>query len=139
MKAVPRVLRSAAALTLAVLCSGCLSLSGEFGTRISQDALLRVEDGKTTREEITSWFGPPSAFYNPTVLDLIVGNYGGEDIQAPLLNDVFSYRYIENRTSVFFIPLLFARLDARGTAETLVVFFDENGRVRYHAFRRDEP
>jgi hypothetical protein len=130
-----------------ILGSGCISLSGSFGTQISHEALDRIEVGKTTRDEILAWFGPPSAFYNPTFLDVILAREGelsglAEDLEieasAPVLNDVFTYRYIENDTRAVFIPIVFGRVDAAATYETLTVFFDEEGRVEYHAFRRDE-
>lgn len=133
-RALPRV----GATLLALLCCGCISFSGEFGTRISPDAVSRVRDGETTREEITSWFGPPSAFYSPTFLDVILGDQEDIESNGPILDDVYTYRYIENDSRLFFIPILFARIEAVGTSETLVVFFDENGRVEYHAYRRDE-
>ncbi len=138
MNAAGKKLRGTGAILLAALCSGCLSFSGEFGTRIPANALLQVRDGETTREEINSWFGPPSAFYNPTFLDVILEDQEDIESHAPVLNDVYTYRYIENKTSLFFIPILFARIDAVATSETLVVFFDENGRVEHHAYRRDE-
>ena len=62
MNAAGKKLRGTGAILLAALCSGCLSFSGEFGTRIPANALLQVRDGETTREQIHSWFGPPSAF-----------------------------------------------------------------------------
>jgi hypothetical protein len=141
------------AVLLALVCgfgSGCISLSGSFGTPIPEELLERIEVGETTRDEILAWFGPPSAFYNPTFLDVILEQdaSGGEltglaeevDLEppAPVLNDVFTYRYIENDTRAVFIPILFGLLDAAATYETLTIFFDEDGRVEYHAFRRDE-
>jgi hypothetical protein len=56
-----------------------------------------------------------------------------------LLNDVYTYRYIENKTTLFFIPILVAVFDTVAVSETLTVFFDASGRVRYHAYRRDVP
>ena len=100
----------------------------------------RIEEGVTTREEIMRWFGPPSAFFNPTFLDVILGE---EDEMmesgAAVLNDVYSYRYIENESTLFFIPILVGIFDAVAVSETLIIFFDENGRVEYHAYRRDVP
>jgi hypothetical protein len=129
---------------------GCVSLSGSFGTPIPEELLGRIVVGETTRDEILAWFGPPSAFYNPTFLDVILEQEQNadqfaslaEDVDleppAPVLNDVFTYRYIENDTRALFIPLVFGLLDAAATYETLTVFFDDDGRVEYHAFRRDE-
>ena len=140
----------AGAVLLGWLCSGCISLSGSFGTPIPEEQLGRIRAGETTRDEILAWFGPPSAFYNPTFLDVILeqgknaDEFGGlaEEIDleppAPVLNDVFTYRYIENDTRALFVPIVFGVLDAAALYETLTIFFDEDGVVEYHAFRRDE-
>lgn len=127
----------AVALALALGGSGCVSFSGDFGTPIAVEHLPRIRDGVTTRAEIIAWFGPPSAFYNPSFLDVITED--AEDIlaPAPVLNDVFTYRYLENDTTIFFVPIFYARVDAAARGETLTVFFDEEGRVKYHAYRRD--
>jgi len=124
----------------ALALSGCISFSGHFGTKIPVENLPRIEDGVTTREEVMSWFGPPSAFFNPSFLDVI---FADEDEMigsgAGVLNDVFTYRYIENKSTLFFIPILVGFLDTLAVSETLTIFFDENGTVRYHAYRRDAP
>lgn len=128
----------AAALVLCAITTGCIAFSGHFGTPIPTERLERLENGVTTREQVAAWFGPPSAFFNPSFLDVIFEDE--EDIMAlgaPVLDDVYTYRYIENRSTIFFVPLLFGVLDARAVSETLTIFFDEEGRVRYHAYRRD--
>ena len=137
MTAVSRGLRIAVLILLAVSSFGCVSFSGEFGTRIPTENLPRIHDGETTREEIIAWFGPPSAFFNPSFLDIILEDEEDLATHAPLLNDVYTYRYMENDTSLIFFPILFGKVDAAAMAETLTVFFDESGRVQYHAYRRD--
>ena len=124
----------------ALALSGCISFSGHFGTRIRVENIPRIENGVTTREQIMGWFGPPSAFFNPTFLDIIFENE--EEMVGPgaaVLNDVYTYRYIENKTTVLFVPIFVAFLDTVAVAETLTIFFDENGRVEYHAYRWDVP
>lgn len=124
----------------ALLMSGCISFSGHFGTQIRHENIPRIQDGVTTREEIMTWFGPPSAFFNPSLLDVILGDEDETfDSGAPVLNDVYTYRYIENKTTLFFIPIFFGVFDAVAISDTLTIFFDENGRVEYHAYRRDVP
>lgn len=123
-----------------LLCSGCISFSGEFGTPIPADAVQAIRDGQTTRADIHRVFGPPSALYNPTFLDVVLEDE--DDITgsvAPLLDDIYTYRFIQNDSTLWFIPIFFASLEARAVTETLTIFFDEAGRVRYHAYRRDEP
>ena len=134
-----RAWRIAAALLLGPLAAGCVSLSAEFGSRIPVERIASIQNGVTTREEITRWFGPPSALYNPTILDVIFEDEEDINAPAPLLNDVYTYRHIQNDSRIFFIPVLFARFEGLAVAETLTVFFDEEGLVEYHAYRRDEP
>ncbi len=129
----------ALALVLALLGSGCVNLSAEFGNRIAVERIGDIETGVTTRAEITLWFGPPSATYNPSILDVIFEDEEDITTPAPLLNDVFTYRYIRNDSKLFFFPVLFASFDGEAVAETLTVFFDEEGRVKYHAYRKDVP
>jgi hypothetical protein len=129
-----------AAILLGALSCGCISFSGSFGTEIPVESIPQIQDGLTTREQITSWFGPPSAFYKPSLLDVMFENE--EDIMKPqpaLLDDVYTYRYVETRSRLFFIPVLVAIFDAVAVSETLTVFFDETGKVKYHAYRRDDP
>ena len=38
---------------------------------------------------------------------------------------------------MIFIPIFFAWATSEAESETLTIFFDENGVVRYHAYRRD--
>ena len=128
----------AAGLMAWATSSGCVNLSGDFGSRIPLENLPRIRNGETTRDDIMAWFGPPSAFFNPSFLQVIAGRTDVARTPAPVLDDVWTYRFIENETRVFFVPILFATIDAAATAETLVVFFDEEGRVKYHAFRRDK-
>ena len=135
MRRIPLALVTLAAFAL----PGCMSFSGHFGTPIRVQNLPRIVDGETTRAEITEWFGPPSAFFNPTFLELIFvdDENPASAWPAPVLNDVFTYRHIENQTRVLFFPMLFARVHSEAESETLIVFFDERGVVEYHAYRRD--
>ena len=134
-----RVRGIAVVLLIGFLGAGCVSLSTEFGTQIPLERIGDIQDGVTTREEITRWLGPPSALYNPTILDVIFEDEEDINAPAPLLDDVFTYRYIENDSRVFFVPVLFAWFDGVAVSETLTIFFDEEGRVKYHAYRRDVP
>jgi hypothetical protein len=127
-----------AVTALALLGTGCISFQGEFGTRIPVENLGRIRDGETTRAEIIAWFGPPSALYNATILDVIFEDEDDLAAPAPTLDDVYTYRWLENDTTVFFVPIAFGVLDAAVTAETLTVFFDDEGRVEYHAYRKDQ-
>ena len=140
MRATVEKLSVLGAVLLGAVLSGCISFSGHFGTEIRVEHIPRIEEGVTTREEVMSWFGPPSAFFNPTFLDVILGEEDEMmDSEAGLLNDVFTYRYIENKSTLLFVPILVGFVDTVAVSETLTIFFGESGRVRYHAYRRDVP
>ena len=128
------------AAPIALACAGCFSMTGSFGAPIPLEHIDQIEPGVTTRDQITAWFGPPSAFYRPGLLELITGDGGEAEVaSAPLTHDVYSYRYVESHVRVLVIPLFVLR--ARGTSrmDSLTVFFDDNGRVIDHGFRRDTP
>jgi outer membrane protein assembly factor BamE (lipoprotein component of BamABCDE complex) len=140
MSATAKKLSVLGAVLLGAVLSGCISFSGHFGTEIRVEHIPRIEEGVTTREEVMSWFGPPSAFFNPTFLDVILGEEDEMmDSEVGLLNDVFTYRYIENKSTLLFVPILVGFVDTVAVSETLTIFFDKNGRVKYHAYRRDVP
>jgi hypothetical protein len=54
-------------------------------------------------------------------------------------DDIYTYQYVTTSVSVFFLPVLFLHFNTESVSDTLVVFFDEKGIVRYHAFRHDDP
>ena len=138
MRATARKLWILGAILLGGVSSGCISFSGHFGSEIPVESIPRIEDGITTREQVMSWFGPPSAFFRPSLLDVIFEQE--EDIMKPrpaLLDDVFTYQYIETKSTLFFIPFLVGIFDSVALSETLTIFFDETGKVEYHAYRRD--
>ena len=106
MRAITKKLWVLGGVLPALALSGCISFSGHFGTKIRVENIPRIENGVTTRAQVMSWFGPPSAFFNPTFLDVIFESE--EEIIGPgavVLNDVYTYRYIENKTTILFVPL----------------------------------
>jgi hypothetical protein len=120
--------------------SGCFSLTGSFGAYIPVERVAQIEPGRTTRGEIAAWFGPPSAFAKPGLLDLILANGGGiEEPGARVIADVYSYRYVESRARVLLIPLITLHARATTRAQSLTVFFDAEGVVRYYGYRFDAP
>jgi hypothetical protein len=140
MRATLQKLWTFGAILLGAVSSGCISFSGSFGTEIPVESIPQIQDGITTRDQIMSWFGPPSAFFKPSLLDVIFEEE--EDVMKPkpvLLDDVYTYRYVETQSTLFFIPILVGIFDAVAVSETLTIFFDETGKVEYHAYRRDDP
>jgi len=126
-------------LAVVLLSSGCFSVRGSFGASIPTERLDRIEPGRTTRAEITAWFGPPSAFARPGLLDLILAKDDGVEEPRPVIEDVYSYRYVESRVRVLVIPLITLRARAETRTESLAVFFDADGVVRFYGYRLDTP
>jgi len=132
-----KLLQLAAWLAIPGLLSGCISVRGGFGNAIHPSSVARIEPGVTTRKEVTALFGPPSAFFKPSLLDLIFGGQP-EAPDAPVVEDVYTYRYVETRTRILLIPVLYGRVTAADRSTTLTVFFDADGVVRYYGFRVDD-
>lgn len=129
---------AAIVLLLLALC-GCYVNTTHWGTPIPQEHLGGIVDGTTTRASIVQDFGPPSAFYRPDLIDAILGrSSSSEGIPGRVDDDIFTYQYVTAKARVLFFPILFLRFSSETISDTLVVFFDEHGVVKYHAFRHDE-
>jgi hypothetical protein len=128
-----------ALLLLFLCCSGCYVSTFHYGTPIATDLLPDVQDGKTTRAEVFDKFGPPAAFYRPELIDLIFENEDLQPIPGRVDDDIYTYQYVTTQVKIFFLPILFLHFNTESVSDTLVVFFDEKGVVRYHAFRHDDP
>ena len=126
---------------VALCATACINVDGQFGSPIPEEKVASIQDGATTRDEVREWFGPPSAFFRPSLLDLIFDDDEALEAAsgAPITEDVYTWRFVQSELSIFFVPILFAIADTETRSTTLSVFFDENGVVRYHAFRRDGP
>ena len=132
-----KLLCFAAWIGIAGILSGCFSIRGEFGSVIAPNSVEEIRPGVTTREEVTALFGPPSAFFKPSLLDLIFAGQP-EAPDAPIVEDVYTYRHVETRTKLLLIPVLYGRVTAADRSTTLTVFFDSDGVVRYYGFRVDD-
>ena len=127
-----------ALLLFALTRAGCFSMSGHFGTAIPEHRVAEIESGKTTREEITAWFGPPSAFYKPSLLELILTSIDEDEASARIVEDVYSYRFIETRVRVAVVPLIALWARATTRTQSLAVFFGDDGTVLYYGYRVDD-
>jgi outer membrane protein assembly factor BamE (lipoprotein component of BamABCDE complex) len=130
-------LKRIACLAIAVALPACFSVRGEFGNVIHPSSVEAILPGVTTRAEVTALFGPPSAFFKPSLLDMIFGGQP-ETLDAPVVEDVYTYRHVETRTQLVMIPILYASVTAADRSTTLTVFFDSDGVVRYYGFRVDD-
>jgi len=124
-------------LSLVFLLAGCVIGRYYEGPKISEEKLKEIKPGITTREEIISWFGPPQNFISPTVFNEILREM---DVTREALTNypfanILSYQY--NRGNIRAIVLvLFNFIDANVKSDHLVIFLDDNEKVKYYGFRK---
>lgn len=124
-------------LSLVFLLAGCVIGRYYEGPKISEEKLKEIKPGITTREEIISWFGPPQNFISPTVFNEILREM---DVTREALTNypfanILSYQY--NRGNIRAIVLvLFNFVDANVKSDHLVIFLDDNEKVKYYGFRK---
>lgn len=128
---------------VAGLCLLVLSLLGcaigrfYSGSRISEDKIKDIQPGTTTRQEILEWFGPPQNYLSPTLLNQILRDY--EVTEEPLTTypfaNILSYQYDRGNFKLLLL-ILFNYFEAEVKTDHLVIFFDENERVKYYGFHK---
>lgn len=107
------------------------------GSRVPEDKIKDIRPGITTRGEILSWFGPPQNYLSPTLLNQILRAF--EATEEPLTNypfaNILSYQYDRGNFRGL-ILILFNYVEADVKSDHLVIFFDENERVKYYGFHK---
>jgi hypothetical protein len=130
----------AASLLPALLLSGCLYIhaSGSFGSYLDPALVSQIVPGQSTKAEVLELLGPPEEFVRSEVL----GSLGDETARVAgavslgsRAQDAFTYQ--RDRLSSWASMLVFYN-HIRGQIETdlLVIFFDEEDRVREVSFRK---
>ena len=124
-------------LSLFFLLLSCVIGRYSEGPLISQEKIKEIKPGVTTKEEIISWFGPPQNYISPTVFNEILREM--DVTREPLTNypfaNILSYQY--NRGNIQAIVLiLFNFIDATVKSDHLVIFLDDQERVKYYGFHR---
>jgi hypothetical protein len=124
-------------LSLTFLLASCIIGRYYEGPKISEEKLKEIKPGITTKAEIISWFGPPQNFISPTVFNEILREM--DVTREPLTNypfaNILSYQY--NRGNIQAIVLvLFNFVDANVKSDHLVIFLDDNEKVKYYGFRK---
>jgi hypothetical protein len=117
--------------------AGCVVGRYYEGPKIPPDKIKEIKPGVTTKEEIISWFGPPQNYISPTVFNEILREM--DVTREPLTNypfaNILSYQY--NRGNIRAIVLvLFNFVEAKVKSDHLVIFLDENERVKYYGFHK---
>ncbi|OGP96472.1 MAG: hypothetical protein A2157_07850 [Deltaproteobacteria bacterium RBG_16_47_11] len=124
-------------LSLAFLLASCVIGHYHEGPKISEEKIKEIKPGVTTKAEIVSWFGPPQNYISPTVFNEILREM--DVTREPLTNypfaNILSYQF--NRGNIRAIVLvLFNYVDANVKSDHLVIFLDENEKVKYYGFRK---
>ncbi len=126
-----------AAGLLALSLVGCAIGRYYGGSRIAEDRIKDIQPGVTTRQEILTWFGPPQNYLSPTLLNQILRQY--EVTQEPLTNypfaNIFSYEFTRGNFKLLLL-ILFNYVEGTVKTDHLVIFFDENERVKYYGFHK---
>ncbi len=128
-----------ASLLPALLLSGCLyvSAAGSFGSYLEPAAVSQIVPGETTKGQVLDLLGPPEEFLRSEVLGSLgddVSRVSGAVALGNRAQDAFTYQL--DTLSAWASMLIFYN-HVRGQIETdlLVIFFDEEDRVREVSFR----
>jgi len=124
-------------LPLILALSGCVVGRYYEGPQITPEKIREIKPGVTTKQEIISWFGPPQNYISPTIFNEILREL--DVTREPLTNypfaNILSYQY--NRGNIKAIVLvLFNFVEAKVKSDHLVIFLDENDRVKYYGFHK---
>lgn len=134
------------------ILAGCLSATFSEGDRIPQDRVAEIRIGHTTKSDILAWFGAPRAFTDTTVIERVLESSldldftGGlssegeglapEEVLSLPLEDAMVFRAVRAKFDARFYVFV-VRADVRVESNTLVVFFDEEDRVKYYGLTDD--
>jgi hypothetical protein len=123
-------------LSLSFLLASCVIGRYYEGAKIPQEKLKEIRPGVTTRGEIVSWFGPPQNYISPTIFNEILRQMdlvGDEPLTNYPFANILSYQY--NRGNVRgIIAILFYFVEWTVKSDRLVIFFDEDEKVKYYGF-----
>ena len=128
-------------LTLAILLSsfatGCVVGRYSEGPKILAEKIKDIKPGVTTKEEIISWFGPPQNYISPTVFNEILRELDmtREPLTTYPFANILSYQYNQGRVRAL-VLILFNYIEGKVRSDHLVIFLDENDRVKYYGFHK---
>lgn len=141
---------------------GCMVMphSSSYGTPIKEDMVKRIQDGKTTKEEIVKWFGIPNIVQKQgedttsqksLPEGAIMGSMGQKFVSQASF-ELFSSKHKiteDHRIYVYSFTkmkgasvnvLFFGTTDTKTLTDILLILVNEKtGNVEDHIFRKDEP
>lgn len=124
-------------LTIILSLGGCLLGNVKEGPNISEEMLSRIKLGETTKKEIIEWFGPPQNYISPGVFNQVLREFDVSK-EPPLyysFANILSYQHTKGNMRGLFL-ILFNYVEADIRTDHLVVFIDDNDRVKYYGFKK---
>jgi hypothetical protein len=130
-------LLAAPMLLLSFISTGCIVGRYYEGPNIIAEKVKDIKPGVTTKEEIIEWFGPPRNYMSPTVFNKIMQDLDktGEPLGTFPFANILSYQYDQANVRAL-VLVLFNYAEAKVKSDHLVIFLDENERVKYYGFYR---
>ena len=138
MKGKSRIFFFTSSVLLVLLFStGCIVGRYYEGPEILAEKIKDIKPGITTKEEIIEWFGPPQNYMSPTVFNKIMRDLDvtGEPLGTFPFANILSYQYDQANIKAL-VLVLFNYAEAKVKSDHLVIFLDENERVKYYGFHR---
>jgi len=131
------VVRFALLLTVILFLGGCLLGNVKEGLNISEDLISRIKPGETTKKEIIEWFGPPQNYISPGIFNQVLREFDVSK-EPPLyysFANILSYQHTKGNMRGLFL-ILFNYVEADIKTDHLVIFIDDNDRVKYYGFKK---
>jgi hypothetical protein len=122
-------------LMLFILLAGCVIGRYYEGPKISAEKVKEIKPGVTTKEDILAWFGPPQSYISPTIFNQILRELDltREPINTYFFANILSYQYNQGNIRGL-VLILFNYIEGKVKTDHLVIFLDENDRVKYYGF-----
>jgi hypothetical protein len=122
-------------LFLFILLAGCVIGRYYEGPKISADKVKEIKPGVTTKEDILAWFGPPQSYISPTIFNQILRELDltREPINTYFFANILSYQYNQGNIRGL-VLILFNYVEGKVKSDHLVIFLDDNDRVKYYGF-----
>jgi hypothetical protein len=122
-------------ICFSLLLTGCVIGRYYEGPKISEEKIKEIRPGVTTKEEIISWFGPPQSYISPTIFNQILRELDmtREPINTYFFANILSYQYNQGNIRGL-VLILFNYIEGKVKSDHLVIFLDDNDRVKYYGF-----
>jgi len=122
-------------LLLSFFLTSCIIGRYYEGPKIAEERIKEIKPGVTTKEEIISWFGPPQNYLSPTIFNQVLRELDvtREPINYYPFANILSYQFNQGNVRAV-VLILFNYVEGKVKSDHLVIFMDENDRVKYYGF-----